>query len=113
MPSIRDVTNVGVGAVIANILAGSEFEFIPVPAQITVAMATDGDDMTCDITFGNTIQLQAGSIPRAPVANTGPRLPDDVIISDVADAGDRLVVRLRGGAAALDVRTLVRIVPLM
>lgn len=110
MPVVRDRrTAVAAAAVIANVMTGSEFERLPAPARIRVAIASDQDDVTADCSFGNVIQGTAISVPLEPAAGVGPRLPEELLIDDMADAGDLILIRLRNGAAAAVIRTLVRI----
>ena len=110
MPVVRDRrVALAAGAVVANIMTGSEFERIPAPARIRVAIATDQADNTADCSFGNVIQGTAISIPLEPAAGVGPRLPEELLIDDMADQGDLILVRLRVGLVASIIRTLVRI----
>jgi hypothetical protein len=90
-------------------MTGSEFERLPGPARIRVAMASDEADVTADVSFGNVIQGTAISVPLEPAAGVGPRLPDELLIDDMADTNDLILKRLRVGAAISIVRTLVRI----
>jgi len=111
MPVVRDRrVALAASAVVANIMTGSEFERLPQPARIRVAIATDAVDATADVSFGNVIQGTAIALPLEPGAGQGPRLPEELLIDDMADAGDLLLVRLRNGpTAAADIRTIVRI----
>jgi len=110
MPAVRDRrVALAAGVVVANIMTGSEFERLPAPARIRVAIAASLDDATADVSFGNVIQMTAAAIPREPAAGVGPRLPEELLIDDMADQGDLLLIRLRVGVAATTIRTLVRI----
>lgn len=110
MPAVRDRrVALAAAAVVANIMTGSEFERLPAPARIRVAVAASLDDATMDVSFGNVIQGTAIAIPREPAAGVGPRLPEELIIDDMADQGDLILIRLRVGVAATTIRTLVRI----
>ena len=111
MPVVRDRrTALAAGSVIANVMTGSEFERLPAPARIRVAIAADVSDDTADVSFGNVIQGTAISVPLEPAVGVGPRLPEELLIDDMADAGDLILVRLRTGVGAAGViRTLVRI----
>ncbi len=110
MPVVRDSRlAIAAGGVVANIMTGSEFERLPAPARIRVFMVASLGDASADISFGNVIQGTAVNVPLQPAAGRGPTNPDDLLIDDMADAGDLLLVRLRVGAAATDIRTLVRI----
>ena len=110
MPVVRDRrVALAANAVVANVMTGSEFERLPAPARIRVAIAGDTSDCTADCSFGNVIQGTAISVPLEPAAGVGPRLPEELLIDDMADAGDLVLVRLRVGAAISELRTLVRI----
>ena len=109
MPSIRRSTSLAIAGVADNVLAGSEFEFLPRAARIRVYQVSDVGDTTADVSFGNAIQLQAGVVPLEPGVGEGPDTNRHLIVDDVADAGDRIVVRVRGGVAASVTRTLVDI----
>ena len=110
MPVVRDRrVALAAGAVVPNIMTGSEFERLPTPARIRVAMAADQVDVTADVSFGNVIQGTAISVPLEPAVGVGPRLPEELLIDDMADQNDLILVRLRNGIAVAEVRTLVRI----
>ncbi len=110
MPVVRDRrVALAAATVVANIMTGSEFERLPVPARIRVAIAASLDDATADVTFGNVVQGTTISIPREPAVGVGPRLPEELLIDDMADQGDLILIRLRVGVAATTIRTLVRI----
>ncbi len=110
MPVVRDRrVALAAAAVVANVMTGSEFERLPAPARIRVAIAASLNDATCDVSFGNVIQGTAISVPREPAADVGPRLPEELLIDDMADTNDLILVRLRVGVAATTIRTLVRI----
>jgi len=109
MPVVRDRrVALAAGVVVANIMTGSEFERLPAPARIRVAMVSSVADSTADVSFGNVIQGTAISIPNEPAVDVGPRLPEELLIDDMADTNDLLLVRLRVGILAT-IRTLVRI----
>jgi len=110
MPVVRDRrVALAAAAVVANVMTGSEFERLPAPARIRVAVAADTADCSLDCSFGNVIQGTAISAPLEPAAGVGPRLPEELLIDDMADAGDLILIRLRVGAAISEIRTLVRI----
>ncbi len=110
MPVVRDRrVALAAGAVVANIMTGSEFERLPAPARIRVAMACNQDDATADVSFGNVIQGTAIAVPREPAVGVGPRLPEELLIDDMADTNDLVLVRLRAVTGPVTIRTLVRI----
>jgi len=110
------LTSVGAGATVANAFAGSAFEFIGGPSRVMVAstvIAAGASEVTGTLQYGPEIQLEEGQVNSERVVSAGPSWADDVLADDVAAPGDRLVWRLTNtGAAARDVRTKVRIIPL-
>jgi len=118
VPTIRDDRSVAAGATVANILAGSQFEFMRVPSHIAVYAVEDsaGADglLNMDVSFGNTIEADSYQVPTKG-ATLGPNVNEDQAISAVAAAGDRIVIRLRNtdGANAKASRILVKITPLL
>lgn len=117
MPSIKTTNAVTAGAVIANALAGSQFEFIRVPSRVQIyatadAVATGVAEI--EIFFGQEIELPQAVVGNSAAVNEGPRIPDDLVVDDIAAPNDRLVVRLleTGGLVTVPIRTLVKITPL-
>lgn len=116
MPNFSVLSSVGAGGVVANAFAGSAFEFIGRPSRVAIAatvIAAGASEVTATIQFGPEVQLEEGQINSERVAAAGPQMPDDILVDDVAAAGDRLVCRLsNSGAAARDVRIKARIIPI-
>lgn len=116
MPSQRFVTTVAAGTTVGNIMAGSQFEFIGVPARIQIYQVGDpaaAGPYNSEVFFGQELELADGPGPIG-VAAIGPAVPDDLVLDDVAAPGDRLIIRLTetAGAAAAIVRTLVVLTPI-
>ncbi len=118
MASFSLVTAVPAGGVVANAFAGSAFEFLGqasrvIIAQTILAAAATAQEVTATIQFGPEIQLEEGAVHSEASVDRGPLLPDDIVVDDVAAAGDRLVNRLTNtGGVIRNVRTKVRIIPL-
>lgn len=116
MPSMFVRNSLAAGGTVNNVLAGETFEFLKALSRVDVAMvcdATDGDLVTT-IQFGPEVQAQDYPVMAEPGTGIGPLIPDHVIISDAAAAGDRLRISLRNDDAAATIvsRTLVRIRPI-
>ena len=114
MPTIRSSDTVAIGGTVANVLAGSQFEFLARPSIVQVFAVQDAGDLAeIEVFFGQELQL-----PQSPITQTGaalgPNVPDDEIVNDVGAPGDRLVIRLveTGGLNTAIVRTMVKITPL-
>lgn len=98
MPVMQREVSVGIGLTDPNLLAGSVFEFargnILISAGVTAAAA------------GTFVTLNSGSdvvMEESPpvVAARFPIIPDEMYYTDVATAGDRIIVAARnptGGA---------------
>jgi hypothetical protein len=126
MPNFAFRVNVAAGGRVANALAGSPFEFVPRDSKVAVALAvqaiqtvpgtppnTNQGEVTTNITFGAELQLQNGVPALERSDGAGALIPENVLVDDVAEAGDRLVVELlNAGAAGNDVSGVVRILPI-
>ncbi len=116
MPNFSFNVAVGVGATVANALAGSPFEFVGSDSKVAVALAVEiggVNTSTSTITFGAELQLQNGSIAAERTVGAGALIPENVVVDDVARAGDRLVVELTNADVAIRrVRGIVRILPI-
>ncbi len=114
MPSIRNVTVLGAGALNGNVLAGSQFEFLGAPSRVQIYAIQDTTGAAgvgeVEIFFGQELQFS-----QSPVNSkaAGPEVPEDLLVDDFGAAGDRLVVRLTetGGALGATLNTLVKITP--
>ncbi len=111
MPTQRFSTPVaGLPAATANdnILAGSIYEFMSRPTRVVVAAVSDQVDAELGVNFGARTMCQAANtvIPVEPAANTGPDLPQQVVVDDIALPGERIVISVRAGAAASQIRVL-------
>ncbi len=118
MPNFAFNVTVPAAGTTANALAGSPFEFVGVDSKVAVALAeflTGGaaGEVTANIHFGAELQLQSGAIMLERTVGAGALIPDNVVVDDVARAGDRLVIELvNSNAAAREVRGIVRILPI-
>lgn len=115
MPTIVDTRSIAAGATVTNVLAGKTYEFLRNLSRVDVGIVSDNaaGEVTADIQFGPEIQAEQVPVGVQSVAGAIPRIPEDIIVSDAAAAGDRLVIRVTNGAAGAQiVRTLVRIRPI-
>lgn len=116
MPNFSVLTDFAAAGVVANVFAGSAYEFIGRPSRVAIAMTCDAaglNGVTATIQFGPEVQLEEGHIPWEFIPSGGPRFPDNILVDDVAAAGDRLVGRVTNAtAAAVVVQTRARILPL-
>lgn len=110
MPVIMKETSVAAGAVNENILAGSAFEFARQNSLVSIGIAQSATGGFATIQAGPDIVAEEFS---PPIATVYPVIPDNMYFSDVAAAGDRLVVRYRNPTGgALTVRVVAQVTPL-
>ncbi len=100
---------------VANLFAGSAFEFIGRPSRVIIAATIEVaglSNVTATIQYGPEVQLEEGVINVEALAGRGPLWGDDVIVDDMAAPGDRLVFRATNAVGApIDIRAKVRIIP--
>lgn len=113
MPAIQNRVSVPLSGVVDNVLAGSQFEFLPYDAELEFAVNGDANaaDLRVDVYSGQDVLLENAE-PSAQ--NRMPVYPDDFSLTDVAAAGERIKIRVRNLSAAA-ARTLffsVRVNPI-
>lgn len=110
MPVIMREVAVAGGAVNENILAGSAFEFARQNSLVSIGVAQSATGGFATINSGADVVAEEFS---PPIATVYPIIPDDMYFSDVAAAGDRLVIRYRNPTGgALTVRVVCQVTPL-
>lgn len=103
MPVIMREVSVAAGAVNENILAGSAFEFARSNSLVSIGVHQSATGGFATINSGADVVAEEFS---PPIATVYPVIPDNMYFSDVAAAGDRLVIRYRnptGGALVVRV----------
>ena len=110
MPVIMRETTVAAGQVNENLLAGSAFEFARQNALVSMGLNASATGGFATINSGGDVIAEEFA---PPIASVYPIIPDGMYFSDVAAAGDRLVVRYRNPTGgALVVRVVCQVTPL-
>jgi hypothetical protein len=112
MPVIQQTVSVAGSSVNDNLLAGSQFEFLPYDARIEFGLNGDanGADLRVDVYSGSDMLMEQGFMS---AQNRIPVYPDDYQLTDVAAAGERIKIRVRNtNVAARTILFAVRITPL-
>lgn len=110
MPVIMRETSVAAGAVAENLLAGSAFEFARQNSLVSIGIHQSAAGGFATINSGADVVAEEFA---PPIATVYPVIPDNMYFSDVAAAGDRLVIRYRNPTAgALTVRVVCQVTPL-
>lgn len=107
MPVIQRETSVAAGATVANLLAGSVFEFARGNVLMSLGVTAAATGTFVVINSGSDVVLEESP----PVVRTAfPIIPDDMYYADVATVGDRIVIAVRNptGGAVIH-RSLVQI----
>jgi hypothetical protein len=97
MPVIQKKVSVAANAVNDNVLAGSQFEFLPYNAKVDFGMNQSVTGLVVDCFSGQDVLAEA---MEPPINARYPVNPDDYTLTDVAAGGDRLKVRVRNTTAA-------------
>ena len=111
MPTIKKRVSFVGGVLEANPLSGSQYEYLPFPARIELALRCDpGDVVTATFFSGTDVLLENSPVDEKD--NTEPiQYPWDYDIEDVAAAGERLGLTLVGENNDV-CRVVLRITPL-
>lgn len=111
MPLQQAITQIAAGGTNENLLAGSQFEYLPRPAMLEIGLVctTAGSangDCVADINIGAGIVAE--NVPIL-LRTTGVVIPDDIYLQEAGSAGARLKIRVRNTAgAARDIQHYVR-----
>lgn len=101
MPVIQNSVSIAANAVNDNVLAGSQFEFLPYDASLEFGLVASATGLALDVYSGqDTLAESMGP----SLQNRFPVFPDDYSLTDVAAAGERIKIRVRnttGGALTL------------
>lgn len=98
MPLIQQQLTIPANSVNDNVIAGSQFEFLPYNASLRFALNGSAVGLVADLYTGQDVlaeQMLINTLNRVPIN------PDDFLLSDVAGAGERVKIRVRnttGGA---------------
>lgn len=92
MPLIQQSISVPASSVIDNVLAGSQFEFLPYNAMLLFALNGSANGLVADVYSGTDVlaeQMGINTLNRVPIN------PDDFLLTDVAGGGERIKIRVR------------------
>lgn len=96
MPVIQSNISVPANGSIDNVLAGSQFEFLPYDAALRFGLSGAAAGLVVDVYSGQDVLAEA--MLCAPT-NRIPVNPDDFVLTDVAGAGERIKIRVRNTTA--------------
>lgn len=106
MSVIQNQLSLGAGLSTPNLIAGSAFEFARTQQLVSIGVAATVTGAFIGITVGSDLVLEDTPPVVILAATNGgfPIIPDEMYYNDVAQPGDRIVIRARnptGGAVVL------------
>ena len=111
MPTMTDVRTLAASETVNNVLAGKTNEFLAEDSVVRVGMNSDTVGQFFSLLIGdvNVVNDQEMGV----AATAFPKDPDDIIVDDVGQQGDRLVLGVRNSSAVATpiIRTLVKVTP--
>lgn len=106
MPMIMREDSIGATSTNQNTLAGSAFEFARSRGIVSLGVAQAATGMFDTLQAGADIIAEEFSVP---ILTRYPIIPDEMYFTDVVEAGDRIIVRVRNPTAGAIVhRTVVQ-----
>jgi hypothetical protein len=96
VPVIQNQVTVPANGSIDNVIAGSQFEFLPYDAALRFGLSGTGNGLVVDVYSGQDVlaeQMAVSATSRIPIN------PDDYVLSDVAGGGERVKIRVRNTTA--------------
>jgi len=107
---IQKTASVAANTTVDNVLSGSQFEFLPMPAALEFGIVGSATGLQADVYSGSDMLCEGLDVS---TQNRFPVFPDDYTLTDVAGAGERIKVRIRNTTAgALTYFVGVRITPI-
>lgn len=109
MPVVQNTASIAANASLENVMAGSQFEFLPYNAFLEFGLQGSAAGLVCDVYSGQDVLAEGMAIP---LQNRYPIYPDDFNLNDIAAGSERIKVRIRNTTAgALSAFWTVRITP--
>lgn len=96
MPLMKFSASIPTGGSVANVLAGSAFEFMQGDAQVAIAVIASATGIVATVQSGSDVLMEESPVS---LANRFGIWPDDFDLTDVAAQSERLVVKLRNTSA--------------
>lgn len=107
MPVIMKQVAVPLNGTVDNVLAGSAFEFARTNQLVSMGVSAAATGLF--VTFNSGADVVAEEF-EPPIKTVYPIIPDEMYFSDVAAAGDRLVIKVRNTTgAAIIVRVVCQV----
>lgn len=96
MPLIQSSVSIPASSVNDNVIAGSQFEFLPYDASLHIGFTASANGLVVDCYSGQDTLCESLS---PSTQNRIPVYPDDFNLTDVAAGGERIKIRVRNTTA--------------
>lgn len=96
MPVMKKTAAVLTGQTVDNVFSGSAFEFLKYNASVRFAINGSAAGFVATVQSGSDVLMEESAIN---VQNRFGVFPDDFDLADIAEAGDRIIVKLRNTSA--------------
>lgn len=107
MPMIMVEASIAATSVNPNLYSGSAFEFARQRGIVSIGIAQAATGMFATLQAGADIIAEEFS---PPILTIYPKIPDEMYFTDVVEAGDRIVARVRNPTAgAIVARSVVQL----
>lgn len=107
MPTIQNTVSPTTGLTIADILVNNVLAILPRRSRVSVALVASATGLLIDVNVG-TRQIAPSMIPSE--ANRVPVIPDDIQVRFIAEAGERIIIRVvnpTGGTIRLNYAVII------
>ena len=112
MPQMSDVRSVAANTTVANVLQGKTNEFLTGDSVVRVGATASAAGIFMSLLIGDVVVVQDQEIGVNIVAGGLPQDPEEIIVDDVGEAGDRMVLSLRNSTAgAITTQVVVKTTP--
>lgn len=96
MPTILNQQSVAANAVVANIIAGSAFEYAQGPGVMSLGLMSSTGGLIDNINVGAQLIAEAFDVPQG---TTYPLVPDSMYFAAALRGGERIVIRSQNTTA--------------
>ena len=112
--SITGITDIALSGTVQNVIANKRGVTLARPSTVQIYLTRETANVTASVTVGGVTVLESGPVNINATTGTLPSTQDDLVIECIAAAGDEIIISGANadGAAARELRALVKVMPL-